>query len=216
MAITRISNNQITDAQSGNTFLGIDASTKIQDNSITSGKIANNLTYGSDLTVSGNLTVQGTSTTLDSINVIVEDPLLLLAKEQTGTPALDIGFIGQRGTDTNIAFVWNEANDEFAAVFTSTSESNTTITISSYADMKLEALGAATVSASGNVTGGNLLTAGYVDATGNIDGGNFNTAGLVTATGNVTGGNLITAGAMEACPNCFGCLGFIVVSSTRA
>ncbi len=201
MAITRISNNQITDSQSGNTFLGIDGSTKLQDNSITSGKIANNLTYGSDLTVSGNLTVQGTSTTLDSINVIVEDPLLLLAKEQTGTPALDIGFIGQRGTDTNIAFVWNEANDEFAAVFTSTSESNTTITISSYADMKIAALGATSMSASGNVTGGNLLTAGYVDASGNIDGGNFNTAGLVEATGNVTGGNLITAGTMEATGN---------------
>ena len=46
----------------------------------------------------------------------------------------------------------------------------------------------------GNVTGGNLNTAGRVTATGNINGGNINTAGLVSATGNITGGNLNATG----------------------
>jgi hypothetical protein len=58
MAVTRINNNQITDASAGNIYLGINANTKLQNYSITSQKIANNLTYGSDLTVTGNLTVQ--------------------------------------------------------------------------------------------------------------------------------------------------------------
>ena len=46
------------------------------------------------------------------------------------------------------------------------------------------------ISASGNITGDNLLTGGIVSATGNVTGGNIRTAGLISATGNVTGGNI--------------------------
>jgi hypothetical protein len=46
------------------------------------------------------------------------------------------------------------------------------------------------VSASGNVTGGNLLTGGIVSSTGNITGGNIRTAGVISSTGNITGGNV--------------------------
>ena len=76
MAITRIKNNQITDSSAGNVFLGINAAVKLQDFSITAGKIANSLVYGSDLTVSGNLTVNGTTTTIDTVSVVIEDPIL--------------------------------------------------------------------------------------------------------------------------------------------
>jgi hypothetical protein len=71
------------------------------------------------------------------------------------------------------------------------------------------------VSATGNITGGNLLApAGQVSAAGNITGlgingttlsatanvrgGNVNTAGLISATGNITGGNILSAGVMSA------------------
>jgi hypothetical protein len=49
---------------------------------------------------------------------------------------------------------------------------------------------AGTVSATGNVSGGNLTTAGLVTATANIAGGNLLTTGLISATGNITGGNV--------------------------
>ena len=61
---------------------------------------------------------------------------------------------------------------------------------------------AGVVSATGNITGGNLLTTGLISVTGtltsaaNITGGNIVTAGVVTATANITGGNLITAGTL--------------------
>ena len=42
------------------------------------------------------------------------------------------------------------------------------------------------ISASGNITGGNLLTDGLISSTANIQGGNLRTAGLISATGNVT------------------------------
>jgi hypothetical protein len=120
MAVTRINNNQITDASAGNVYLGIDASTKLQNYSITSGKIANSLVYGSDLTVTGNLTVQGNTTAIDTTITTIEDPVIVLASTQTGSPSVDIGFIGQRGTSENIAFVWQESTKEFVTAFTST------------------------------------------------------------------------------------------------
>lgn len=55
-----------------------------------------------------------------------------------------------------------------------------------------------TVTVLGNVTGGNLLTAGSATATGNVQAGNVNTAGLITATGNVSAGNVISLGSVTA------------------
>ena len=66
------------------------------------------------------------------------------------------------------------------------------------------------LSASGNVTGGNLLTAGLISATStitsaaNITGGNVLTGGLVSATANVTGGNILTGGIISATGNITG------------
>jgi hypothetical protein len=78
-----------------------------------------------------------------------------------------------------------------------------------------------TVSAAGNITGGNLLApAGIlsvsgnitglnvnttiVSATGNVRGGNINTAGIVSATGNIVGGNLTTGAQVVATGNVTG------------
>jgi hypothetical protein len=46
------------------------------------------------------------------------------------------------------------------------------------------------VSATANITGGNVLTGGLISATANITGGNVLTGGLISATANITGGNL--------------------------
>jgi filamentous hemagglutinin len=208
MAVTRIKNNQITDAT-------VVANAKLVDYSISSAKLANNLVYGSDLTISGNLTVNGNTTTIDTTITTIEDPVILLASGQTsGSPTVDIGFVGARGSSSNIAFVWNEANDEFVTAFTSTGETNTTVTITSYADFhtnnaniggnlviggNIDIVGnIANVTVTGNVVGGNLLTQGVVSAAGNVTGGNVNTAGAVSATGTVTGGNVATAGNVSA------------------
>jgi len=63
-----------------------------------------------------------------------------------------------------------------------------------------------TASAVGNVTGGNLVTAGQVSATANITGGNIITSALVqganvSATANVQAGNLRTTGTVSATGN---------------
>jgi hypothetical protein len=60
------------------------------------------------------------------------------------------------------------------------------------------------VSATGNVIGGNVNTAGLVTATGNVTGGNINSAGLASITGNIQGGNLRTVGLVSATGNVTG------------
>jgi hypothetical protein len=75
----------------------------------------------------------------------------------------------------------------------------------------------AVVSVTGNVIGGNILTAGAISATGtlsvtgattlgtastgNLSAGNILTGGLVSATANVVGGNILTAGVVSASGN---------------
>ena len=61
-----------------------------------------------------------------------------------------------------------------------------------------------TLTSAANITGGNIVTAGVVTATANITGGNIVTAGVVTATANITGGNLVTAGVVTATANITG------------
>ena len=195
--LTRINNNQITDAISGNTQFGINANTKVQPYSITSTLLANNLTYGSDLTVTGNLSVTGNVTAIDTTNTTIEDPLLLLASTQTGSPTVDIGYIGQRGTSNNIAFVWDESLSTFVTVYTdSGAGDHTNINILSYADFKT-----ANANVTGNLIAGNVSLNGNVtsplNVTGNIAAGNIYAVGLISATGNVeTGGFFMGDGSM--------------------
>lgn len=51
----------------------------------------------SDLTITGNLTVQGTTTTVDTANLEVTDSLIYLSSEQFDTDVLDIGIFGAYG-----------------------------------------------------------------------------------------------------------------------
>jgi hypothetical protein len=75
------------------------------------------------------------------------------------------------------------------------------IIVKASANLTTPNIGAATgtsLSATGNVQGGNLLTGGLISATATITGGNLATGGLVTATGNITGGNVLTGGLISA------------------
>jgi len=65
-----------------------------------------------NLTVSGNLTVNGTTTNIDTTNLVVEDPLIKLAKNNSAD-SLDIGFYGLYsvvGTD-KYAGLFRDAGD---------------------------------------------------------------------------------------------------------
>jgi len=81
--------------------------------------VNDSLTVANDVTVTGNLTVNGATTTVSSTNTVIEDALLLLADGQSGSPTKDAGFVVERGSSTNVAWLWDESADEFVAITTS-------------------------------------------------------------------------------------------------
>ena len=68
-----------------------------------------------NLTVGGDLTVNGTTTTIDTQTLLIEDNIITLNKNQTGTPAsfLQSGVEVERGDASNYFFVFDEATDLF-------------------------------------------------------------------------------------------------------
>jgi hypothetical protein len=175
--LTRIKNNQITDS----TIL---ANTKIVPGSIVGSLFNTNLTMTSDVTITGNLTVQGSSTylTVASTNTYVNDPLIVLNNAFSGTNTYDIGLLFNRGNQSTASLTYNEANDEFRLGFTS--DASTVygeIVNDSYANVRL----------------GNLITV-YDASVRNLSiSGNVDITSAIVVSGDlaVNGGDLTTTAA---------------------
>ncbi len=81
-----------------------------------------------DVIVNGNLQVKGTTTSVETTNMTIEDPLLELNRSSSGGD-IDAGIYIQRGTAGNAAvFYWNEGNDKFQAVTSSSAATVTSVT----------------------------------------------------------------------------------------
>ena len=66
-----------------------------------------------DVTVGGNLTVNGTTTTLNTETLAIEDNIVTLNSNATGSPALNAGIEVERGDSTNVVLRWNESTDKW-------------------------------------------------------------------------------------------------------
>lgn len=65
-----------------------------------------------DLSLSGNLTVQGTLTTVDTVNLTIKDSMIELANGNVSTDSIDIGFYGQYGeTGAKFTGMFRDASD---------------------------------------------------------------------------------------------------------
>jgi hypothetical protein len=80
---------------------------------------SNTIKLDSSITrVLGNLVVDGTQTIVDSATLQVDDPIILLSRNNSGTD-IDSGImINRDGTGNNAALYWNEGDDVFKAVTT--------------------------------------------------------------------------------------------------
>ena len=113
-----------------------------------------------NVTVGGNLVVNGVTTTIESTTLQIEDPLLVLAKNNSGGNAntYDQGLLINRGSDTNQAIIWDESADEFAVVATTETGSTAgNIAISAYAPFHASTVTASTVTVAGlSITDNNI------------------------------------------------------------
>ena len=109
------SNQTITNAG----VTGITGTTNEIEVSGTTGSVQiglpDNVTIAGKLTITGDLQVDGTTTTLNTENLAVEDNIVILNKNVTGTPSLNSGIEVERGDSTNASLIWNETSDVWAA-----------------------------------------------------------------------------------------------------
>jgi len=187
----------------------ITALTALTDVDLTSGNKtvfdgvgSNTLTIGAGGTtvvVAGNLTVSGTTTTVNTATLSIEDPLMLLSNGASGSASVDAGFVIERGSDTNVALLWDESTDQFATI--TTSDTGTTagnVTIAGYANFRAATIDGTTITAS-SALGGTLSTAAQANVTsvGTLTGltvsGNAVFQGTV-GLGNATGDTITATG----------------------
>ena len=175
------------------------------------------------LTVSGNLIVSGTTTTVSSTTIEVNDPLLFLAQNNTGSDAVDIGFFGTydpAGTDL-FGGLFRDANDGKWRLFKdSQAEPDTTVNTGAtgyavatlVANLEGNVTGTLQTAAQTNVTSLGTLTALTVDniaidgaTIGHTSDGDLLTLadGIVTVAGEISvttldiGGTNVTSTAAE-------------------
>jgi len=193
-----------------------------------------------NMTVGGNLTVSGTTTTVESTTLSIEDPLIVLAKNNSGGSAniYDQGLLFNRGSLSNVAFFWDESADEFvfatAAAETGATAGN--ITIDSYqkfhagiivagtsldtgAIKAADGTAAATIANSTGVitVGSSVLTSTDING-GTIDGtaigGSTAAAGAFTTLTASTSATLSPSGAVTINPTTAGTINNMSIGAT--
>ena len=143
-------------------------------------------TISGDLTVSGNLTINGTTTAIDTVNMEIEDNVVLLNKNQAGTPPTTLlsGIEVERGTSPNVNIQYNELTDKWEVT-----EDRTTFHDIAKEDDTRFLTTAEKTAATRNATSGQsgLMTSAYASK---LDGvaANANNYSLPTATGSTLGG----------------------------
>ena len=110
----------------------------------------------------------------------VTDPLIRINSGQSGTNDKDVGFVFERGSDTNVSLFWDETADEFVLV--NTTEDGTTsgnVTISSYADLQVGTINTATLEIGGTAV---TSTAAELNTLDGVTGTLVTEAGTQTLT----------------------------------
>ena len=159
---------------------------------------SNSVIFDSKTTrVSGDLIVDGTSTTLNTATLTIEDPIIRLAKNNTNTVDTDSGILIERGVDNNAAFYWNEGDTSFKAVLTTSDGTGTSITDTSLANIRVAE----------PLNSSDAATRNYVDTEVSAIGGAFSinftgddSTTVAVASGNtvdIAGGSNISTAASE-------------------
>ena len=65
------------------------------------------------ITIPGNLTVSGTTTTINTETVTIQDNIIQLNSNSANTPTENAGLEVERGNSTNVRFLWDESNDRW-------------------------------------------------------------------------------------------------------
>lgn len=122
----------------------------------------NNATVPGNLTVNGDLYISGTTTTIDSTVVEIQDPVIGLgfASGSVAAAAGDRGFIGGiTGAGNNVAFAWSNNSGSFVATKTTTAPGSSPIVVSQLQPIRASKFEVGSANAFVTSSDGNNLTA---------------------------------------------------------
>lgn len=96
--------------------------------------VTGNATVAGKLVVTGDLEVNGTTTTVDATTVTIEDPLIALGftSGSVAVAAGDRGFVGGISGGNNVVMFWDNSESEFVVGRTASSPDATAISVASY------------------------------------------------------------------------------------
>jgi hypothetical protein len=189
--ITRIKNNQITDAN-------VVAYAKMTPGTITGNLISSTLTMSSNVTIIGNLNVTGNSATINSVNTYIQDPIVVFnAGYVNSITNYDIGMLVNRNMNNlgpygavNTAWVWVENDQAFEGITTTTTgNAITNLTNSGYANLKIGNVTAVGLVVNNNLTAGTITATPISGSTGyftTLYGTDFSTANAQISGGAIT------------------------------
>ena len=150
------------------------------------------LTITGNQVISGDLTVNGTTTTVNSTNTTITDKLLELGTGTTGSPSGDVGLIFERGDQNNACILYDESEDKFRfATTTATGASTGDI---SFVDARATILANIEGTVTGNASSATVadglqnspnITVGTVGC-GNITSSGTLGCGTITSTGEIS------------------------------
>ena len=85
---------------------------------------SSNVTFA-DMVLSGNLTVNGTTSTVSSTNTTMTDSLIELGNGTSGSPSNDAGIVIERGSESNVFMGWDDSATGFVFGTTSATGAST-------------------------------------------------------------------------------------------
>jgi hypothetical protein len=85
------------------------------ENSAVTIGLPDDVSITNNLTVGGNLTVNGTVTSVNTETTTLNDNIIVLNNNETGTPSQNAGLEVERGTSANVSILWNESSDQWTA-----------------------------------------------------------------------------------------------------
>ena len=174
------------------------------------------------LTVTGDLIIQGTTTNLSVTNLTVQDNIVDLAGETTGTPTANAGLRIVRGDEPAVQLRWNETSDKwqftndgttYQDIQSANSSGDVAVTgaLTVAGASTLHAVDATNVTASGTVAAG-LFTGPLTGAVTGNTAGTHTGAVVGNVTGNVTGTAATVTGATQSAITAVGTLTALAVT----
>lgn len=134
----------------------------------------------SDLTISGDLTINGSLTTIDTLNLEIEDNVIILNKNEagagvsSGTSGIEI----ERGSQPNVSWIFDESDDTFKPQGTSGLGNISTISASSGA-----------ISFDSNVNFSNEIESNFIPSANNT----YNLGSVSNSWLNIYSSNIISS-----------------------